>query len=667
MEPLISLRLMNHHYNDKLLDELFEVLLRQPGCLDEVWLSTEYGFPPMSIHEKSAEAMIGVAKRFREHNIRVSLQIANSLGHGDYLRHMDFRGITWQQMVGIDGTVFPYGNCPRDKDFLAYQGESARAYGRCEPDILFIDDDLRMHHHSPVEYGCFCEGCLQEMQNQWGLSFTREELAENLRLTTIEGASWRERLVLFNQESLSIVTRAIAEGTKQTSPNTIGGIQSATPDWNIYSGTTLDSVFDVLYEVFGKPPFTRPGGGFYTDHEPRGMVVKALSISSHIANLPEYVTNIRPEVESLPHCVLGKSPHGTALESAFYMAYGCNALSHASLMVDNDSPVEHEPMLSRIAAWRPYYQKLAHLSEMTRPGGLGIVLSATHYKNSGGIAFDWAKPGVSGAYPLALAGVPMAFGDSFDGYILYPTAVDGMDETELRTVLSSGVLTCGETIRKIKQRGLAHLIGVDCEPLDFYPACELLTDNGYNGKYSGQRWQHFSLGREHAFYAFHNISSPDYHVLSEYLRYDEEINLTPIRSGHSSVVAQTALGGKIAIFGYNLWDAVISSARRAQLLAAADYITNKRLPAYVATTSQTVSVPRVDHQGRLVSVSILNASIDASPALTLIVRNPVGKHPRLVKPLAGDMILDISIWEDELTVHLPSLEAWNMFTVVFEH
>ena len=178
MEPLISLRLMNHHYNGKLMDELFEVLLRQPGCLDEVWLSTEYGFPPMSIHAKSAEAMTGAAERFRKHNIGVSLQIANSLGHGEYLRFMDFRGITWQHMVGIDSTVFPYGNCPRDKDFLEYQKESARLYAAaCKPDILFIDDDLRMHHHTPVDYGCFCDGCLEEMRSRWGLSFSRKELA----------------------------------------------------------------------------------------------------------------------------------------------------------------------------------------------------------------------------------------------------------------------------------------------------------------------------------------------------------------------------------------------------------------------------------------------------------------------------------------------------------
>ena len=668
MNPFISLRLMSHHYNEKLLDELLEVLIRQPDSLDEVWLSTEYGFPPMYIHKKSADAMLSAAERFRSHNIGVSLQVSNTLGHGDYLRHMDFRGIVWTHMEGIDGTVFPYGNCPRDPDFLDYQRESNRLYARCKPDILFIDDDLRMNNHHPVAYGCFCPGCLDKMRTQWQADFSREALLGHINDPSPDGAVWRERLVEFNRESLATVTRAIAEGVRQSSPDTVGGLQHACPDWNVYAGASLKSVYDVLYEIFGKPPCSRPGGGFYTDHNPRDMVSKALSLSCGMAHLPDYVKNIRPEVENLPHSTLGKSPHGTAVESALYLSYGCNALSYATLMVDNEPPAAHEPLLSKIAAWRPYLLRLAALSEHTLPGGLGVPFSPTHYKNSGGFPFDWTSPGLGGAYGLALTGLPLAHGPHFPGYILYPAAIDGMDEAELREVFSGGVLTCGSAVQKLKGRGLAHLIGLDCEPLELTPACEMTTGDEINGGYVGQKWQPFSFSAQPHF-KFTNQNASDYRVLSEYLRYDAELSGEAVVCGSSTVAAVTPLGGRVAVFGYALWSPVINTARRAQLLAAADYITGGRLPAYVATNSQTACIPRVDAKGDLVSVSVLNCSIGESPALTLKARSPAGKRARLIRAFGGDMALGTNIFcgkANELEAYLPPLAPWDIYTVVFE-
>ena len=668
MKPLISLRLGNLHYKAKLLDELFDVLTRQPGSLDEVWLCSEYGFPPMDVHEKSANAMIAAAERFRKAGIGVSLQISNSLGHGDYAKNRDYRGITWRRMVGADGTVMSYGNCPRDKVCLEYLRESSRLYALHKPDILFIDDDLRMHHHEPVKFACFCDGCVAEMNAQWNTSLTRDEIVVNVNKTSPEGAEWRERLVQFNGESRAVVTRAIAEGVKRSSPGTVGGLQHAGPDWCCYSGTTHNAVLDVLRDVFGKPPCVRPGGGFYDDHAPREMIHKALNISCQIAFLPEYVKNIRYENEDLPHSTLGKSPHGMVVESALCFAYGCNSLSYTSLGGENEPPAEREALLSRIAAWRPYFLRLAALSEKSEAGGLGLCLSPTHYKNSYGKPFDWANTGLIGVYDIAAAGLPIAYGkeENFRGFLLHPRAADGMDEDELRRLFSKGVVTCGDTINKLKQRGLERLTGITCELLDFKPACEMLTDDELNAGYAGRKWAPFIFSPGYSVYKLENKSAAHYRVISEYLRHNTELTGEAVKDGNSAIVAVTPPGGKIAVFGYDLWDSVINTARRAQLLAAADYVTNRQVPAYVATHSQTVCVPRIDPQGRLVSVTVLNASIDQTPALTLKARNTAGEHAMLIKPCTGDMPLRMNRMDGGYEVYLPALEPWNIFTVVFE-
>ncbi len=36
------------------IDSLINQIVSHPGCCDEVWLATDYGFPPMEVHEASA-------------------------------------------------------------------------------------------------------------------------------------------------------------------------------------------------------------------------------------------------------------------------------------------------------------------------------------------------------------------------------------------------------------------------------------------------------------------------------------------------------------------------------------------------------------------------------------------------------------------------------------
>ena len=98
------------------IDALVEQIQAHPGSCDEVWFATDYGFPPLEKHEKDAEALKAQAEKFRKIGVRVSLQLSNSIGHGQYMRVRDCTGLVYdgspvEHMVDANGTEAGYCFC----------------------------------------------------------------------------------------------------------------------------------------------------------------------------------------------------------------------------------------------------------------------------------------------------------------------------------------------------------------------------------------------------------------------------------------------------------------------------------------------------------------------------------------------------------------------------
>ena len=86
--------------------------------------------------------------------------------------------------------------------------------------------------------------------------------------------------------------------------------------------------------------------------------------------LPEYVTEIRPEIENLPFYVYGKSPAGTCMETSLYLASGANAMSYSMLMHMEEPMAYHERIFAKFSAHRAYWEALAEANMDTQASGL---------------------------------------------------------------------------------------------------------------------------------------------------------------------------------------------------------------------------------------------------------------------------------------------------------
>ena len=330
---MLTQRLGSHTQKDpKFIDALIEQIKAHPGCCDEVWLATDYGFPSLEGHAETAAILKEVAEKFRKIGIRVSLQLSNSIGHGQYMASRDCTGLVYdgspvEHMVDADGTAAGYCFCWRGENFRKYVLEEIRMYAEAvKPHTLWVDDDLRATNHAPVRHGCFCDACVKAFGDKYGVTLTREEMVRLIN----EDLTWRERHIAFLRESLYDFTYAMGEVLHKYSPDSAMGYQYCANGG--YTGFGYDFIFDAMLKSTGKVPASRPGGGAYSDTDPNAFFQKAVEISWQNAALPSYVKVKCPEIENLPHVIFGKSSAGTAFETSLYFAAGSTDMSYSMMM-----------------------------------------------------------------------------------------------------------------------------------------------------------------------------------------------------------------------------------------------------------------------------------------------------------------------------------------------
>ena len=643
------MRLWTQHLNPALLDEHLALVRRQRRACDEVWFASEYGFPSLAFHEDCARRMGEAAAKVRATGIAASLQISNTLGHGNCHQSLDFRGLFWQPMMGADGTITPYCACPRAPEFHVYLDALTRAYCTWKPDRLWIDDDLRMHHHSPVQQGCFCDRCVAEFGASVGQFWTREALGR--AINECNDVVTREAWVSFGRASLAAVARTVAHAAIAVAPKCRLGLQHGDHAWGGYNGPDWEPVFRALREVSGRPVGSRPGGGFYVDHRPREMLDKALFAGLQNTRLPEGVGTRCYECENLPGTVTGKSARGTALECTLALAHGCDSLSFTPLMFAHESTQWHERVLSELVAWRPFWERYVAANERTTNTGVGLFMSrrqALRQLNPGESPFAWATCGFGSFPQLATLGLPLCWDEQAPAVLLCPEAARAVEEAELKRLLARGLIVDGETVQILEQRGLGKALGVRHKPVGAEWGDIVFTDDPFNAGYEGQRITcgGFLFGQARSF----ELLAGEARCLARYARVDGTTG------DMEAAAVEFPDGGRLAIFGWGLSNPTVTSGRRRQILAAANWVSRECMPVTLETPGQVVVVPRCNVQRRVTTVLLLNVSLDPTPSLALSLCGPKGTEPwTWMRPFHPDGILPAG---DALT--LPPLEPWSV-------
>ena len=669
---MLDLRLSKYFLEKENAKKLIEDIKANPGCCDGVWLNSLYGFPKYETVREAVENMKEVKRLFADAGIKVSLQISNTLGHSaGHMSSYDFSGLVFEgtpveRMVGEYGETSYGCYCPSGEYFRNYIYETTKMYAEIDPVCVWVDDDLRIYNHAPVNHGCFCDGCISRFNKKHGTSYTRESLVHEINRGDI---SVREAYIEHNRESMSGLTAVISKAIHEVCPNARMAYQSSRT--NSFLGKDFNCIFDAMYENSGKRPVGyRPGGGFYEDSSPRGMLSKALHLDCAIAVVPDYVEDICPEIECLPDVYFGKSLEGTAKEISLYLAYGCNCISVASPNHGSECEEYNNDLMRWFAKYSDFWKKIIEHNGKAKCSGVGIYLSPESYKrpvSADEKDFSWDV--IRFAYEntsLMSVGIPVTnnFKDC-RAILLYEEAAKGLLEHEIKELVKKPVVCTSKVLEMLCDRGYGKYFGATVKNIGSKSGREVYSGHSVNGKYVGKHWRASSFHSPAGIVMAQEIIDRDGKT-EELGHFDDMLSSEKFGTVNAVVNTYDDNGkqcAKWAVFGYALFERVMSSVKRNQILNAIDCICGNTLPAVIKTPDQVTVIPRVDKDGKTVSVSVMSISIGETGEQQLLVRNPVGEKFAFMSAKKPYTEIGFEKKEDGYLLRLPVLEPYEMITV----
>jgi len=652
-QAIISLRVTSHLWmHNQRRAELLELLRDRRDSIEEVCFFTSFTHSvlPYSEIECRAALLKAIIPEFRALGLRTGINHLCTMGHLD--ENLEYSlNEPWQKITDITGTVARGSYCPLDPRFQAFTRECYQALAEAAPDFIWIDDDVRMHHHPPADFTCFCELCLARFSEETGEAWTRSRALEEIHHEG-ESASRevRRQWVFHNRRILNDLFALIREAVDEVNPKLVLGYM---PTNNLYEGMDCSGWGRTLAGSNGLPVKWRPGGGFYKDDEPLEALRKAHRMGRTAAAIPSDTTDIQYEHENFPYQMLKKSKTIFIAETAAAMAAGCTGVALNVMGTSPDPFEEFMPYFDRICEAKPFFDRLVTCLGRSSAEGIWPAITPEVWAAQIG-------PGSADPLPclteLAEIGLPPAYArDGARVHLLSGDAVQAFSRETLEELLSEAVLLDGAALRHLQERGLADLIGFEVADTRDQDVVERFTDDPINGKHA-----YWSRDCRPSFW------ESDIYVLRALN--DEARILAELRDFSNKVIGpvmgvfENRLGGRVAVLGYFPWTLIMNVAKSTQMKALSRWLSRDSLPAYLSSFHKIALWCRRDATGQLV-IPLLNASFDQVSGARVHIAET--RSLRLLRLDGSQTTLTVVAHDGPYTiVELPDLAPWELGLIV---
>ena len=654
-----------HYETDEIFSKLFTALTTpRPSICDEIALCesvTHHVYQPLESYQYKAEIMKRRMVEFRNVGVRAGINIGITLGHineaWSFMEAMPF-----QPMIDQNGAPSTGCACPNSSGLREHMRAKYTIMAQADPEFIWVDDDIRMHHHGGVVDGkmigawcCFCPACLDIFAATVGRAYSREELVSAFCVN--ENSHLRRAWVRQNAESLRSLLVEIKDAIRVVNPRIVTGLMTAGVSWSSYNGPDFPLWFGALDATKA-----RPGGGFYSDENPGGLYTKTLDVGQQRALCPPAVDDVQYELENFPYQALKKSLAVVLDECTMSLAVGHNGIAFNALGMSGESE-DYEPILQVLPAVREeWHQLVAHGGDLKTCGlwpAFSMDFMGKHDVRAGETWPCFIRGGDSyQARVFGEVGLPLGVDGPEGGTLLLGRLAEGFSDDELHGILSGGVMMDGDTLDILQRRGLADLAGAKISQRLNNGVVERLTDDEINGASGGTlRDARIEFWGDAFGMADVLEPAPGARVLGRMKDYfGNDV-------GVATTAFENALGGRVVVMGYAPMLYIHSVAKRRQLQNIADWITQGRLPIRIEQTCRLIPMVRLTEDRSRGTAVLLNAGCDAIDRADIELRVPPKTNVRQVNGAAASPLRTRKT-KTGIAVTLRKIQPWTTVTLL---
>jgi len=645
---------------DARFQELTALLEKYKGVTDEVTFFTSATHAPLPA-EVIAQRSRLLAERIqvlRRHGYRSGINVLATIGHHNENLDNSLQG-AFTRMTDIHGDICAGSFCPNDENVHAYIRHIYQSVALADPDYIWIDDDVRLAGHMPINLTCFCDHCLALFEKETGHRYTRPSLQKAMDEGPVEEKlRMRHAWLEHNRNTLARLFRLIERTVHQVRPAMALGFMTGD---RFFEGYDFDTWAGILSGPDRAPVLWRPGGGYYQDSRTDELAGKSHDIGRQVSLLPQSIRSIQSEIENFPYQRLKKAADIVVLEAASHMAAGCTGAAFNVLSMYDEPLTEYEPLVAALLQARPFFDLLARSLGRTPLSGVHTFWNKNTFATAhltGGSWFDGAA--LLPQHEIYDIGLPAAYSSSTASVVLLAkNSLYAMNREEIKALLSRGLYMDAETLQHLNDMGFAELTGFRAVQSDKMDRIEKFTDHPLNGAFAGRERDNRQSFLGWNVPATHLEKTDDHaQVLSSLIDYSGRTV-----AGCTLGIFENRLGGRICVAGYYPWTFLQNLSKSSQMKSVFRWLSRDELPAYAASFHK-VNLWFRRMGDNAWALTCTNASFDAAEDLVLMVRT------RVRTAVCYDMqcrktILHSSGADGEYQRFLlPRVQAWKMCLLV---